>query len=220
MSKQKHDGHHVGREKVALMALRQGMAIIKNGLEVFGLHEDGSKELISRSTQKGNVWDDAAAALKQNNVVKTTMNKDTDTVGDTAHLKIFSDGGSRGNPGPSASGYVITTTDDTLLEEGGEYLGITTNNQAEYQAVKLALESAAKYKPQEVEMYMDSMLVVNQLNGIYKVKSRELWPVYDSIKQLAATFPKVTFQHVYREANTLADGMVNKILDAQKNSIN
>jgi mutator protein MutT len=131
-------------------------------------------------------------------------------------LQIFTDGGSRGNPGPSASGYVILAEDGTVLETGGEYLGVTTNNQAEYQAVELGLQRAAKYRPEEIEFFIDSELVVKQMNGEYKIKNRDLWPIHSRIKELSASFNKVRFIHVRRELNKLADGEVNKILDEKQ----
>jgi len=130
-----------------------------------------------------------------------------------SNLKIFGDGGSRGNPGPSAAGFVIYDGNDQILEEGGLYLGITTNNQAEYRAVKLALEKAAKYKPSRIDFYLDSQLVVSQLNGVYKIKNAALKPVIEEVKALAAQFDQVTFQHVRREYNKAADAQVNIILD-------
>jgi len=132
-------------------------------------------------------------------------------------LNVYTDGGSRGNPGPSASGYVIMTTNEAILEEGGEYLGITTNNQAEYQAVKLALEMAKKFKPTELNFFIDSLLVVNQMNGSWKIKNKDLWPIHQAIKDLLAEYEKVTFTHVRREYNTLADEQVNIVLDSQEN---
>ena len=128
---------------------------------------------------------------------------------------IYSDGGSRGNPGPSASGFVIKDTNDRVLVEGGKYLGVTTNNQAEYQAVKLALEKALEMGARYVQFRMDSLLVVNQLTGVYQIKNRDLWPIHTTIKELAAKFKEINFTHVLREYNTEADAMVNKILDAQ-----
>lgn len=203
------------REKVALEALKQNMALIKRGLEVHGLHANGASELISRSKSKENVWEDALTALKARKSANDV--KPTSDVESTAELLIYSDGGSRGNPGPSASGYVILTKDEShVLERGGQYLGITTNNQAEYQAVKLALEAAAKFEPKSIQFRIDSMLVVNQLNGTFKVKSKELWPVHEEIKRLAENYGSVKYKHVYREYNQLADDEVNKVLDAQK----
>lgn len=126
---------------------------------------------------------------------------------------IYSDGGSRGNPGPSAAGYVIMSRDQEVLEQGGEYLGITTNNQAEYQGVRIGLEKALSLGIKRVDFRIDSMLVVNQMNGIYKIKNRELWPINERIRGLMVQFEKVTFSHVRREFNQLADGMVNRTLD-------
>lgn len=130
-------------------------------------------------------------------------------------ITIYSDGGSRGNPGPSAAGYVIKDSDDGLIYEGGVYLGITTNNQAEYHGVRLGLEKAKELGAKSVEFYVDSMLVVNQLNGQYVIRNRELWPIHERIKELISQFDKVVFRHVKREFNQQADSMVNKILDTR-----
>jgi len=129
---------------------------------------------------------------------------------------IYSDGGSRGNPGPSASGYVIFDEKERLIEEGGAYLGITTNNQAEYQAVRLALEAAQKHGIKNIQFRIDSLLVVNQMTGVYKIRNRDLWPIHERIKELVALFDHVSFTHVKREFNREADAMVNKILDEHK----
>ena len=126
---------------------------------------------------------------------------------------VYTDGGSRGNPGPSASGFVVYDRDGELLFEGGKYLGITTNNQAEYQAVKLGLEKALELSAQVVSFRLDSQLVASQLTGVYQIKNRDLWPIHESIKDLILKFQKVTFTHVRREFNKEADAMVNKILD-------
>ena len=129
---------------------------------------------------------------------------------------VYTDGGSRGNPGPSAAGFVLVDESGSVVQQGGEFLGITTNNQAEYQGVKVGLESALKYGWRTVECRVDSMLVVNQLNGSYTIKNRELWPVHESVKKLIEQFDKIKFVYIPRELNQLADGMVNKILDEEK----
>lgn len=130
-------------------------------------------------------------------------------------IKMFADGGSRGNPGPSASGYVLMDLEDNVLIEKGIYLGITTNNQAEYQAVKFGLEDALKNGAREVSVYLDSLLVVNQMKGIFKIRNRDLWPIHTAIQDIMKQFKKITFTHVPRELNKLADGEVNKTLDAE-----
>ena len=128
-------------------------------------------------------------------------------------VKLYGDGGSRGNPGPSASGFAIMDMDDNIVVKKGIYLGVTTNNQAEYQALKLGLEEAFRMQAKEVHVYMDSLLVVNQMLGIFKVKNRDLWPIHAAIKDLVPRFKHVSFTHVPRELNKIADGAVNEALD-------
>jgi ribonuclease HI len=105
--------------------------------------------------------------------------------------------------------------EDTVLVDKGVYLGVTTNNQAEYTALKLGLEECHKMGVSEVHVYMDSLLVVNQMKGIFKVKNRDLWPIHDAIMQQSKKFKKVSFNHVPREFNKLADAAVNRALDQQ-----
>jgi ribonuclease HI len=127
-------------------------------------------------------------------------------------LVIHTDGGSRGNPGPSAIGVVINAPDGAHLESFGQYIGETTNNQAEYRAVVAALKAVTKYQPQRLRFFLDSELVVKQLNGAYRMKNPDLKPIFDEVKALAASYD-VTFEHVLRIENHLADIEVNKALD-------
>ena len=136
------------------------------------------------------------------------------SIADLKEVKIYADGGSRGNPGPSASGYVLMTMKDAVIFQGGLYLGITTNNQAEYNALRLGLEEAAKRGSEIIHAFMDSQLVINQMNGSYRVKHKELIPIYQAIKALEHHFQQITYTHVPREQNKLADAMVNEVLDA------
>jgi ribonuclease HI len=128
-------------------------------------------------------------------------------------VKLYADGGSRGNPGPSASGFALFNMDGELVVKKGIYLGITTNNQAEYQALKFGLEEARKMGVHDVHVYMDSLLVVNQMLGIFKVKNRDLWPIHAAIKDIVPSFRRISFTHVPRELNKVADGAVNEALD-------
>ncbi len=134
-------------------------------------------------------------------------------------VKLYADGGSRGNPGPSASGYVLMDMEDNIIFKKGVYLGITTNNQAEYQSLKFGMEEARRLGALEVSVYMDSLLVVNQMKGIFKVKNRDLWPIHEAIRDHAKLFKKVTYTHIPRELNKLADAEVNTTLDAEENNI-
>lgn len=146
----------------------------------------------------------------KSDVSKTT--KDDKSVRLT-DAKLYADGGSRGNPGLSASGYVLYDMNDAVVVKNGIYLGVTTNNQAEYQALKFGLEEAIKHNVVNLHVYMDSMLVVNQMNGIFQVKNRDLWPIHDAIKQLAKNFKHITYTHVPRALNKAADAAVNEALD-------
>lgn len=148
----------------------------------------------------------------------TPMGESTSSVTNTSMLemKLYSDGGSRGNPGPSACGFVLMDMHDQVIVENGLTLGITTNNQAEYHSLKLGLEAALARNVTHLHVYMDSMLVINQMKGIYKVRSTDLKPINHAVKDLVSKFAKVTFAHVPRERNRRADAMVNEVLDAIK----
>lgn len=148
--------------------------------------------------------------------LRITSGKDDKNATDSG-LTVYADGGSRGNPGPSAAGFVIINSLQEVVAQGGEYLGITTNNQAEYHGVRLGLEKAIELGAKNITFRLDSMLVVNQMKGFYRIKNRELWPIHERIRELMKSFDRVTFNHVQREFNQLADGMVNKTLDEHEN---
>lgn len=131
-----------------------------------------------------------------------------------AEVKLYGDGGSRGNPGPSAGGFVVLDMQNNVLRESGKYLGIATNNYAEYHSLKGGLELCVAQGVQTVHVYMDSLLVINQMKGIYRVKHETLIPIHMAIKDLLPSFKHVNFTHVPRELNKLADAEVNKTLDA------
>lgn len=126
---------------------------------------------------------------------------------------VYTDGGSRGNPGPSAGGYILLDKKGDLIRQGGQFIGVTTSDQAEYRAVRLGLAAALREGWNCIELRSDSSLVVNQLNGTHKVKEPELEEIFKSVKNLVRYFEKVKFVHIPREQNSLADGIVNKILD-------
>lgn len=136
------------------------------------------------------------------------------TVGGTIHL--FTDGGSRGNPGQAAIGYVLEDpARGEILEEGGECIGSQTNNVAEYQALITGLKKAAGYHPGRLICHLDSELIVRQLSGDYRVKMPTLKPYFDEIQQLTGQFAAVQFKHIPRADNFRADGLVNKALDKE-----
>jgi len=130
-------------------------------------------------------------------------------------LKIYSDGGARGNPGPAAAAYLILTDTGEVLKAGSRYLGKRTNNQAEYEALIFALETAANLGAEEVLCHLDSELVGKHLTGEYKVKNPELQKLWNRTQQLKRCFKNVTFVNVPRTNSYIvrADSLVNEILD-------
>ena len=129
-------------------------------------------------------------------------------------LFIHTDGGSRGNPGPAASGAVLKDVNGKVLDTIAKYLGSTTNNQAEYTAIVIGLERAKAMGATVAEVVMDSELAVKQLNGQYRVKNPELGKRYREVMGLVEKFARVTFRHVRREQNVEADAAVNACLDS------
>ena len=127
-------------------------------------------------------------------------------------LTMYCDGGSRGNPGPAASGAVLKDGAQ-VVAEAMKYLGETTNNQAEYTSIIIGLEKAKELGATEVDVVMDSELAVKQLNGEYKVKHPEIAKRYLEVRNLLHSFSRVTFRHVKREFNKEADALVNKCID-------
>lgn len=128
--------------------------------------------------------------------------------------RLFTDGGSRGNPGPSGSGAVLFDMDGGVIAEATRYLGITTNNVAEYTAILIGLEMAEQEGVTELEVYMDSELAVKQLNGVYRVKNPGLAALWMQVRKRVPQFTSVRFSHVRRAQNVHADALVNKVLDA------
>ena len=129
--------------------------------------------------------------------------------------RLFTEGGSRGNPGPAAYGYVLEAGDGTVLAAHGERIGVATNNIAEYRALVEGLRKAADLQVDEVEVVSDSELLVNQMQGNYKVKNEALRELWLDANELADRLRKVTFTAVRREHNELADQLVNEALDAE-----
>lgn len=127
--------------------------------------------------------------------------------------RLFTDGGSRGNPGPAAYAYVLEAEDGTVLDARGEAIGIATNNVAEYRALVAGLERAADVGVSELEVVSDSELVVRQMRGEYKVKNRALRDLFLEASRLARGIQLVTYTAVRREHNELADSLVNEALD-------
>ena len=131
----------------------------------------------------------------------------------TKKIKIFTDGGARGNPGPAGIGIVIKNEKDKVLKTQAEYIGEATNNQAEYKALIRGLELAMELKPAEVACYLDSELIVKQMKQEYRVKDKDLQPLFIKAWNLAIGLKKVSFHHIPRALNSEADNLLNVELD-------
>jgi ribonuclease HI len=132
---------------------------------------------------------------------------------DPGHLIVSCDGAARGNPGPAGIGAQITDEQGVVLGEIAEGIGQTTNNVAEYKAVIEGLSMAAELGAKTVTLRSDSQLLINQLDGRYRVKSEHLQPLHRRVRSLAAGFERITFEHVRREQNTAADALANLGVD-------
>ena len=134
-----------------------------------------------------------------------------------AEILVYCDGGSRGNPGPAAIGAVVldpSTDPPTRVAEVSETIGITTNNVAEYQALIAGLEAAAPLRAHRVRVRADSLLMIKQVAGEFRVRQPHLKPLHARVKELLRAYDEVDLQHVRRELNTDADALVNAALDA------
>ncbi|GAB4274584.1 MAG: hypothetical protein Kow0056_03070 [Coriobacteriia bacterium] len=126
---------------------------------------------------------------------------------------LRADGGSRGNPGPAATGYVLQDPEGRVVAQSGEAIGVATNNVAEYRALISGLKRAQEEGVRSLDVFLDSELVVRQLNGEYRVKNEGLAPLFEEARNLIGGFDDVRIAHVPREENAAADALVNAALD-------
>ncbi len=137
-------------------------------------------------------------------------------------VRMYADGGSRGNPGPAAGAAVLFALSANgeqgeRVADAAKYIGIDTNNQAEYTGIIIGLQKAFDLGYEEVDVRLDSELAVKQINGIYRVKNPEIAKRFLEVHNLRTKFKKITFSHVFREQNAAADALVNETLDGVKN---
>jgi ribonuclease HI/S-formylglutathione hydrolase FrmB len=180
-------------------------------------------ETLSSTTQAGATNAGYSPASKESSTPPETGIQATDPRGtgtsdrkpSTRRLILETDGASRGNPGLAGAGIVIKNAKGAKVETIHKFLGVTTNNQAEYKALIEGLRAAAKHQPDELLVRMDSELLVRQMNGEYRVKHPELLPLYLEAVEAAAQFPEVTFEQVARERNATADKLSNLAIDTR-----
>jgi ribonuclease HI len=132
-------------------------------------------------------------------------------------LRVFTDGASRGNPGRAAIAFIILSEQDTIVLKGSKGIGVRTNNQAEYEALIYALDSVKQLHTESLICYLDSLLVVNQLNGVYKVSNPQLRRLWNQVCEQIAQYHQITFNHVPRNNQyiTVVDQLANQRLDSE-----
>ncbi len=128
---------------------------------------------------------------------------------------LYTDGASRGNPGPAAFGVVLVDATGRIVQEFGQALGKATNNEAEYRGLLAGLELARSHGTQELEIRLDSALLVAQLRGEYKIRAANLKPLYEQARKMLRRFSKIEISYVPRELNSRADALANRALDEQ-----
>lgn len=134
---------------------------------------------------------------------------------ETANAVVINvDGASRGNPGPSGIGYCIHDSNGQIVERGGEFIGFATSRIAEYYAMRKGVDKAIELGYKTVRFISDSLMVVNQLNGVFTVKNSDILPIYQDILEKLGKFEAVSFSHVPRSENTIADAEANEAIDA------
>ncbi|MDY0088319.1 MAG: ribonuclease HI family protein [Coriobacteriia bacterium] len=135
-------------------------------------------------------------------------------VSSAGYCVLHTDGGSRGNPGPAGSGFVLRDAAGTIVCTSGHYLGEATNNQAEYDGLVRGLEAALAHGCRRLRVRMDSELIVKQMSGRYRVKNAGLKVFFLRASELVRRFEDVRFTHVFREENAEADALANQAMDA------
>ena len=142
--------------------------------------------------------------------VKTVMNQAREAANGAT---VYVDGGSRGNPGPAATGYYIVGEDGRVLGQGGDFVGFATSRVAEYYAMRTGIKKAIELGLKRVRFVGDNLMMINQLRGIYQVKNKDLIPIYNEIQDLLRNFEAVSFVHVKRSQNAIADSEATEALE-------
>jgi ribonuclease HI len=130
--------------------------------------------------------------------------------------QLYTDGASKGNPGPAGAGWILINNRDSILVKDSKFLGMATNNEAEYEALILGLKNALSLGIEEIKIHMDSELLVRQLTGLYRVKNPRLAIYFQQVRDLLNKFSGYDIIHIPREQNREADAMANEAIRRQK----
>ena len=178
-------------------------------ISVLAVLDDRKKDSAVEDTRKSEKEEtsidehDLSSVLSRYNNAKSALNGAT----------VYVDGGSKGNPGPSAIGYYIIGDDGKELKRGGEFIGFATSRVAEYYAMREGIEQAVELGLRKARFVGDNLMMINQLRGIYQVKNQDIMPIYNDIRELLRQFDSYVFVHVKRAQNVEADREANKALE-------
>ncbi|MFH1834545.1 MAG: Nif3-like dinuclear metal center hexameric protein [bacterium] len=206
-----HDAERAGEAGLSLIAVPHGdfeWWAFRRWAETLGDELAGSEVTVSASREWRSPWEGAGG-----NGVPAVETTDDAAAGENRGLRLWIDGGSRGNPGPSAIGVVLEDGSGTVLDSVSRVIGVATNNVAEYRALLTGLQMAERSGGRELDVFSDSELLVKQMRGDYRVKNEGLKPLHEEARRLVAGFDRVSIRHVGREENARADGLVNQALD-------
>lgn len=185
---------------------------IQRGQKIAPLGRYTAYKYIKESNAAGMRLSEATASVLEIEVSRTSLNRISSR--STANsATIYVDGASRGNPGPSGIGFCIYNNAGEVIKQGGEFIGFATSRLAEYYAMKKGVELARELNLKTARFVSDSLMVVNQLNGIFHIKNRDIIPIYEDIKKMLDGFSNVSFVHVDRSQNTVADREANLAID-------
>ncbi len=188
-------------------------------MDSLGMTEAGARDMLAGLAVRLSVGGRGAAAPAEPpaDFAETEKAELAPTPGTCPAVVVINvDGASRGNPGLAGAGAIIKSIDGHVVKKLKKFLGTATNNFAEYSALIIALEAASKMGAEEVRVHADSELMVKQVNGVYRVKSPDLKPLYEQVMKLLGNFRKYKVSHVYRDKNTEADRLANEALDGPR----
>lgn len=210
------------KDVVTFMAL-EGSSQLSNLYIVYEVQvPDGAKpDPHDRYTAYKFLRDPIAAGVKLNEATMMVfeienghINANKVSPRDTANsATVYIDGASRGNPGPAAVGYVVVSETGEILKQGGEFIGFATSRVAEYYALEEGMKIAIEMGLKSVRFVTDSLMVANQMNGIFQIKNQDILPIYDDVQRLLENFEVVAFSHVPRAQNAMADREANLAID-------
>ena len=187
-------------------------------LKVRGIRYDSFKWTTAESAKQLELDEATGMVLDILNERQGSSEKQVKNVTGLGSATVYTDGGSRGNPGPSGVGYYIVGPEGQVLKTGGEFIGFSTSRLAEYYGLKEGIQQALDLGIKRVNFMSDSLMLVNQMNGVYKVKNRDLMTVYNDILKLLENFDEYSFTHISREQNRHADAEANNVMDKHTRS--